>query len=73
MLASPRRCAAAGVVGRFVFRGGGVADCDDPVECRATIGGRRIEIIGTDLARDQVTRGRAQRSSRCSAACRCRC
>jgi chemotaxis protein methyltransferase CheR len=27
-------------------------------ECRATIGGRRIEIIGTDLARDQVERAR---------------
>jgi chemotaxis protein methyltransferase CheR len=27
-------------------------------ECRATIGGRRIEIIGTDLARDQVTRSK---------------
>src|SRR5215471_10764633 len=27
-------------------------------ECRATIGNRRIEIIGTDLARDQLTRAR---------------
>jgi chemotaxis protein methyltransferase CheR len=27
-------------------------------ECRASIGGRRIEIIGTDLARDQVARSR---------------
>jgi chemotaxis protein methyltransferase CheR len=27
-------------------------------ECRASIGDRRIEIIGTDLARDQVTRAR---------------
>ena len=27
-------------------------------ECRASIGGRRIEIIGTDLARDQVARAR---------------
>jgi chemotaxis protein methyltransferase CheR len=27
-------------------------------ECRATIGGRRIEIVGTDLARDQVERAR---------------
>jgi chemotaxis protein methyltransferase CheR len=27
-------------------------------ECRASIGDRRIEIIGTDLARDQVTRSR---------------
>ncbi|HME24567.1 MAG TPA: CheR family methyltransferase [Acetobacteraceae bacterium] len=28
-------------------------------ECRASIGGRRIEIIGTDLARGQVARARA--------------
>src|SRR5215471_801868 len=27
-------------------------------ECRATVGDRRIEIIGTDLARDQVNRAR---------------
>jgi chemotaxis protein methyltransferase CheR len=27
-------------------------------ECRASIGERRIEIVGTDLARDQVTRAR---------------
>jgi len=27
-------------------------------ECRASLGDRRIEIIGTDLARDQVTRAR---------------
>jgi chemotaxis protein methyltransferase CheR len=27
-------------------------------ECRASIGDRRIEIVGTDLARDQVTRAR---------------
>ncbi len=27
-------------------------------ECRARTGERRIEIIGTDLARDQVTRAR---------------
>jgi chemotaxis protein methyltransferase CheR len=27
-------------------------------ECRASVGGRRIEIIGTDLARDQVARAR---------------
>ncbi|MEJ0018900.1 MAG: CheR family methyltransferase [Acetobacteraceae bacterium] len=27
-------------------------------ECRATVGDRRVEIIGTDLARDQLTRAR---------------
>jgi chemotaxis protein methyltransferase CheR len=44
-------------------------------ECRATLGDRRVEIIGTDLAREQVARAREglYTQLRSNAACRSRC
>jgi chemotaxis protein methyltransferase CheR len=44
-------------------------------DMRASLGDRRVEIVGTDIARDQLARAREgiSRNSRCSAGCRCRC
>ena len=44
-------------------------------ESAAALGGRQVEIVGTDIARDQLARARRgfTPSSRCSAGCRCRC
>lgn len=44
-------------------------------EARAQLGDRRVEIVGTDIARDQLARAREglYTQLKSSAACRCRC
>ena len=46
------------MVGRRLFGTGGVFACHDPGRSRPAAGGKRIEIVATDIAREQLARAR---------------